>query len=97
MEIPEILGVEVITPDGRGSILSLHNGRVIIHLNKIEHKQIMKGENRPPGRLHYAYKYKVRILYCTNIFNLYAKKLSVHVICLNKSFSRKQHPAIPLL
>lgn len=58
MHKPEILGVEVITPDGRGSILSLHPGRVIVHLNKIEHGQVMKGSDRSNGGLHYAYKYE---------------------------------------
>jgi len=70
MNVPEILGVEVITPDGRGSILSLHNGRVIVHLNKIKHKQVMKGTDRSNGGLHYAYKYEdVEIIkgqYCFN-------------------------------
>lgn len=56
MNVPDILGVEVLTPDGRGSILSLHPGRVIIHLNSKEPKQIMKGEKRE--ELHYAYKYE---------------------------------------
>ena len=70
MNVPEILGIEVVTPDGRGSILSLHSGRVIVHLNKIEHKQIMKGIDRSNGGLHYAYKYEdVKIIkgqYCFN-------------------------------
>ncbi len=58
MNIPEILGVEVITPDGRGSILSLHHGRVIINLNSIAHGQIMKGSKRGIGTMHYSYEYK---------------------------------------
>ena len=70
MNIPDILGVEVITPDGRGEILSLHNGRVIVLLNKIQHKQVMKGSNRSNGGLNYAYKYEdVEIIkgqYCFN-------------------------------
>lgn len=56
MNVPDILGVEVLTPDGRGSILSLHTGRVIIHLNRKEPNQVMKGERRE--ELHYAYKYE---------------------------------------
>lgn len=70
MNIPDILGVEVITPDGRGSILSLHHGKVIIHLNKIEFNQVMKGVQRGVGSMHYAYDYKdVEIIkgqYCFN-------------------------------
>lgn len=58
MNVPDILGVEVMTPDGRGNILSLHHGRVIVHLNKIEHKQVMKGSPRGPGSMHYSYEYK---------------------------------------
>ena len=56
MNVPDILGIEVLTPDGRGSILSLHPGRVIVHLNRKEANQIMKGERRE--ELHYAYKYE---------------------------------------
>jgi len=67
MNIPDILGVEVITPDGRGSILSLHPNRVIVHLNKKEYNQVMKGGIRGGG-LHYSYEYKdVKIIkgqYC---------------------------------
>lgn len=58
MNVPDILGVEVITPDGRGSILSLHHGRVIVHLNKVEHGQVMIGGVRDGGALHYSYKYE---------------------------------------
>lgn len=56
MNVPDILGVEVITPDGRGSILSLHTRRVIVHLNKIAFNQVMKGDRRE--ELHYSYEYK---------------------------------------
>lgn len=70
MNIPELIGVEVITPDGRGNILSLHSRRVVIHLNKIDHKQTMKGVQHGNGALHYAYEYKdVEIIkgqYCFN-------------------------------
>ncbi len=55
MNIPEILGVEVMTPDGRGSVLSLHNGKVHICLNKIMSRQIMIGDRR--SEMHYAYDY----------------------------------------
>lgn len=57
MQKPDLLGLEVLTPDGRGSILSLHNGRVVVLLNSIERGQEMKGEKRS-GELHYAYKYE---------------------------------------
>lgn len=80
MNVPEILGVEVITPDGRGSILSLHPGRIIVLLNKIEYQQVMRGTKRD-GELHYAYKYEdVEIIkgqYCFNderIKNQYGQK-----------------------
>jgi len=70
MNKPDILGLEVITPDGRGSILSLHSNKIIIHLNCIEHNQVMKGLDRSKGGLHYAYDYKdVEIIkgqYCFN-------------------------------
>lgn len=70
MNIPEILGVEVITPDGRGSILSLHPKRVIIRLHKIEFQQKMKGSDRSNGGLNYAYKYEdvevIKGQYCFN-------------------------------
>jgi len=68
MNVPDIIGVEVLTPDGRGSILTLHPNRVIVHLNKIEHNQVMKGSRRE--EMHYAYEYKdVEIIkgqYCFN-------------------------------
>ena len=58
MNIPDIIGVEVITPDGRGSILSLHPKRVVVCLHKIGFKQIMKGNERGSGSMHYVYEYK---------------------------------------
>ena len=68
MNVPDILGVEVITPDGRGSILTLHPRRVIVQLNMIEPNQIMKGERRE--EMHYSYNYEdVEIIkgqYCFN-------------------------------
>lgn len=68
MNVPDILGVEVLTPDGRGSILSLHQRKVIVHLNKKGMNQEMKGLRRE--ELHYAYDYEdVEIIkgqYCFN-------------------------------
>lgn len=68
MNVPDLIGVEVLTPDGRGSILSLHPRRVIVHLNKIEMGQVMKGLRRE--ELHYSYEYQdVEIIkgqYCFN-------------------------------
>ena len=68
MNKPEILGVEVLTPDGRGEILSLHQRKVIVLLNKIERGQVMKGDKR--GALHYAYNYEdvtvIKGQYCFN-------------------------------
>ena len=46
MNVPELLGIEVMTPDGRGSILTL---------NRIEHNQVMKGFKRE--EMNYAYDY----------------------------------------
>ncbi len=70
MNVPDILGVEVITPDGRGSILTLSPGRVTVSLNKIAYKQIMKGRQSGLGSMHYSYEYKdVEIIkgqYCFN-------------------------------
>lgn len=56
MNVPDILGVEVITPDGRGSILSLHPHRLIVRLNKIEFNQVMKGFKS--DEMNYSYQYK---------------------------------------
>jgi hypothetical protein len=68
MNKPEILGVEVLTPDGRGSILTLHPNRVIVRLNKIEHNQVMKGNKR--DELNYSYDYEdvevIKGQYCFN-------------------------------
>jgi hypothetical protein len=55
MNIPDLLGVEVLTPDGRGSILSLHTKKVIIRLNKIGANQVMKGSKRE--EMNYSYDY----------------------------------------
>lgn len=68
MNKPEILGVEVLTPDGRGSILTLHPNRVIVRLNKIEHNQVMNGDKR--DELNYSYAYEdvevIKGQYCFN-------------------------------
>lgn len=55
MNVPELLGIEVMTPDGRGSILTLHTKRVVVRLNRIEHNQVMKGFKRE--EMNYAYDY----------------------------------------
>ena len=68
MNVPDIIGVEVITPDGRGSVLSLHPNRVIVHLNAKPPNKIMKGGKR--GEMHYSYLYKdvevIKGQYCFN-------------------------------
>lgn len=57
MKKPEILGLEVLTPDGRGRILSLHNNAVEVVLNTIGFNQRMKG--RQCGCvMHYSYRYE---------------------------------------
>ena len=56
MNVPDILGVEVLTPDGRGSILSLHYKRVTVRLNTIRHNQVMKGTKRE--EMNYSYLYE---------------------------------------
>jgi len=70
MNVPDILGVEVITPDGRGSILSLNPARVTVHLNRTHRNQVMKGSHAGIGALHYSYEYdEVEIIkgqYCFN-------------------------------
>jgi hypothetical protein len=70
MNRPDILGVEVLTPDGRGSLSSLHYGRVIVHLNFIKSGQVMKGSDHSKGGLHYAYEYEdvevIKGQYCFN-------------------------------
>ena len=68
MNKPEILGVEVLTPDGRGSILSLHHRRVTVRLNTINPNQIMKGTKRE--EMNYSYEYEnvevIKGQYCFN-------------------------------
>lgn len=69
MNVPDIIGVEVITPDGRGSILTLHPRRIVVCLNRIEYNQVMKGD-KSGAEMHYSYEYKdVEIIkgqYCFN-------------------------------
>jgi hypothetical protein len=69
MNKPEIIGCEVITPDGRGNILSLHNGGLTVHLNKKHHNQVMIGRKHG-AELHYFYKYDevdlIKGQYCFN-------------------------------
>ena len=68
MNVPDIIGVEVLTPDGRGRILTLHPRRVVVCLNTIGPGQVMKGDKRET--MHYSYEYKdVEIIkgrYCFN-------------------------------
>jgi hypothetical protein len=54
---PDLLELEVNTPDGRGSILSLHQRGVVILLNTIGHKQEMKGRKHG-AEMHYFYPYE---------------------------------------
>lgn len=56
MNTPALLGLEVETPDGRGSILSLHNKGVVVHLNTIQPGQVMKGRMHG-AQMHYFYQY----------------------------------------
>jgi|TARA_R110000851_G_scaffold299881_1_gene455920 hypothetical protein len=69
MNVPEILGVEVLTPDGRGSILCLHGKMVEVRLNTKKFKQVMKGL-KMSCQMNYAYPYSdVEIIkgqYCFN-------------------------------
>lgn len=63
MKKPNIIGCEVTTPDGRGSIVSLHSNRVIVGLNSLTLEQRLKpsklvGLNRGNGGLHRSYAYK---------------------------------------
>lgn len=69
MNIPDLIGVEVLTPDGRGSIITLYPNRVTVLLNRIEYGQEMKG-TRDSAEMHYKYNYEdVEIIkgqYCFN-------------------------------
>jgi hypothetical protein len=70
MNVPDLIGVEVLTPDGRGKILSLHTKRVTILLHRILFQQKMKGIECSKGGLHYSYMYKdvevIKGQYCIN-------------------------------
>lgn len=55
MQKPEILGFPCITPDGLGEILSLHNGAVEVHLNRLQGNQLCFG--RKENALHFFYQY----------------------------------------
>ena len=55
MKVPDLIGVEVLTPDGRGSILTLHPARVVVRLNSVDIGQEMKGSKK--SELNYAYPY----------------------------------------
>ena len=54
----DILGSEVMTPDGKGSITSLHTNKVLVGLNKIEFKQKMVGLPDTISTMHYYYDYE---------------------------------------
>ena len=56
MQKPKLLGTEVITPDGRGSILTLHNGGVTVRLNRVSPDQDMVG-NQKESPLNFTYPY----------------------------------------
>ena len=56
MNRPDILGIEVETPDGRGLITTLHYTRVTVTLNRIGPGQAMKGVRR--GAMNYSYPYQ---------------------------------------
>jgi len=61
MNKPEILGLEVETPDGRGSILTLHFKRVTIALNSLsinKQESVIVGLYRGNGGLHRSYRYE---------------------------------------
>lgn len=57
MNKPELLDLEVNTPDGRGSILSLHNRGVVVSLNRLTHQQVCIGRDHGNGGLHRFYPY----------------------------------------
>lgn len=57
MKKPELIGLEVNSPDGRGSILALHSKGVVVHLNCKSPNQKMKGM-RDNAELHYFYPYE---------------------------------------
>src|SRR5690349_13686827 len=50
------IDAEVMTPDGRGSILVIYPKAIEVCLNIIEYKQVMKGR-KGGGEMHYKYFY----------------------------------------
>lgn len=56
MNKPELLDLEVNTPDGRGSILVLYPKGVVVCLNTIACRQEMQGRKHG-GEMHYFYPY----------------------------------------
>lgn len=58
MNVPDILGVQVLTPDGRGSIISLHKKSVRVVLNTIWPNRKMVGQKIGFGEMHRHYKYE---------------------------------------
>lgn len=57
MTKPELLGCEVLTPDGRGSIMTLHGRGVTVSLNSMRMGQTMFGRDQGNGGLHRFYPY----------------------------------------
>jgi hypothetical protein len=57
MNKPELLELEVNTPDGRGEILSLHPKGVTVLIHRKGHQQVMKGRQHG-AELHYFYPYE---------------------------------------
>jgi len=68
MNKPDILGLEVITPDGRGSILALHSNRIVVRLNCIKPGSLMKGFKREDMNYYYLYE-EVEIIKGEPCFN----------------------------
>lgn len=54
----DILGSEVTTPDGKGTITALHTKKVLVCLDKIEFKQVMAGIPDNSSTMHYYYDYE---------------------------------------
>jgi len=88
MNKPELIGLEVITPDGRGSILSLHNRGVVVYLNKKSYQQIMIGRQHG-AELHYFYSYdEVEII--KGQYNLISNRQPTKAITDEKKFIRNR-------
>lgn len=58
MNKPDILGAQVLTPDGKGSINSLHKKTVRVVLNTIWPNRKMVGKKIGFGEMHRHYKYE---------------------------------------